>query len=119
MNGLKRLVSRRVLTLATHPAAWQALAAKQAWWLRGACTPACKDSEVTSFPITIYWPMTYQHFNATGFLRPLQEGLRKLTRLEPRPIPQPYEGIVILGVDYQHKVFSVAVDYYDYPFVNE
>jgi glycosyltransferase involved in cell wall biosynthesis len=39
-------------------------------------------------------------------------------RVEPLAIPQPYEGIVILGIGYENRTLLVAVDYYDYPFVN-
>jgi hypothetical protein len=119
MNGLKRLVNRRTLTLASDPAAWRAAAAEQAWRLRGACRPAHEAPQVAGAPTTIYWPMEYQQINATRFIRPLREGLDKLATVEPRPIPQPYEGIVILGVGDQDKTFSVAVDYYDLPVVNE
>ena len=63
--------------------------------------------------------MEYQHVNATKFVQPLREGLSKLATVEPRPISQPYPGIVIIGVGYQDRTFSIAVDYYDYPFINE
>jgi glycosyltransferase involved in cell wall biosynthesis len=119
MYGLNRLVSRRALTLASDPAAWQALAAEQAWRLRRPCPPACNARQATHATTTIYWPTEYQHFDATSFVRPLREGLGKLATLEPQPIPQPYEGIVILGVSYGDVTFSVAVDYYDYPVINE
>jgi hypothetical protein len=118
MIGLNRLASRRALTLAFHPAAWQAMAAEQTWRLRGPCTPA-HPADVAHLPTAIYWPTEYEHSNATGFVRPLREGLGKLATVEPREIPQPYPGIVILGVGYQDRRFSIAVDYYDFTFVNE
>jgi hypothetical protein len=68
---------------------------------------------------TIHWPTEYQHINAASFVRPVREGLRKLTTVERRPIPQPYEGIVVFGVGYRDLTFPVALDYYDYSFINE
>lgn len=119
MSRLKRIVSRRTATLASDPAAWQALASEQVWRLRGPCVPPYWATRVAKAPTTIFWPTEYQHANAAGFVQPLREGLAALVALRPLPIPQPYEGIVMLDVGYGDRRFSVAVDYYDYPFVNE
>ncbi len=119
MSGLKRIVSRRTATLASNPAAWQALAAEQGWRLRGPCPPPREPVRVAHAPTTVFWPTEYQHVNAAGFVQPLHEGLAALVALQPQPIPQPYEGVVMLGVGYGDVRFPVAVDYYDYPFVNE
>ena len=119
MSGLNRLLSRRALTLASDPAAWQALAAEQAWRLRGPCPPVFKAPQPPQAITTIHWPTEYQHINAASFVRPVREGLRRLTTLEPRMIPQPYEGIVVFGVGYHDLTFPVALDYYDYTFINE
>jgi hypothetical protein len=55
MSGLNRILSRRALTLVSDPAAWQALAAEQAWRLRGPCPPACNARQSTHATTTIYW----------------------------------------------------------------
>jgi hypothetical protein len=120
MSGLNRLLSRRALTLASDPAAWQALAAEQAWRLRGPCTQVCEvPDDPRAGSTTIYWPTEYQHTNAASFVRPVRDGLRRVRALEPRPIPQPYEGIVLFDVAYSDQTFSVALDYYDYQSINE
>jgi len=116
---LNRIVSRRTLTLASDPAAWRAFGAEQAWRLRGPCPPAGPESKGPNTIATIHWPTEYQHINAASFVRPVQEALRKLARVEARPISQPYEGIVVFGVGYGDLTFPVALDYYDYPFINE
>jgi glycosyltransferase involved in cell wall biosynthesis len=40
------------------------------------------------------------------------------TAVEPRPIPQPYKGVVIFEIRYQEDAIPVAVDYYDYEPIN-
>lgn len=112
-----RLFSRRALGLATNPAAWQAAIAQQAWRVQGACAPPCNTDPLTD-PLTIYWPVHYQHFNATHFVGPLHSGLAALTTVEPRQIAQPYEGIVLFEVRHRHATFPVAVDYFDVPSIN-
>lgn len=41
MIAAKRMSSRRTVSLAQDPAAWHAMAAQQAWRLRGVCPPLC------------------------------------------------------------------------------
>jgi Glycosyl transferases group 1 len=118
MIGAKLVLSRRTLTLAQDPAAWQAIIAQQAWRLSGPCPPVHDPPRVTDPPSVIYWPTEYQHFNAARFVQPLREGLGMLTRVEPRTISQPYEGIVLLNVHHHDRTFPVAIDYYDLPIIN-
>ena len=40
------------------------------------------------------------------------------TAVEPRPIPQPFTGIVVFEIRYQTATIPVAVDYYDYKPIN-
>lgn len=104
--------------MAQDPAAWQAMIAQQAWRLRGPCPPVRDVPQVADPPSAIYWPKEYQHFNAARFVQPLRKGLEMLTRVQPRTILQPYEGIVLVDVHHQDQTFSVAVDYYDLPIIN-
>src|SRR2546429_3649980 len=119
MTGLRRLWNRRTLAHATDPAAWRALMEEQAWQLRGPCRPADETLQLARVPFRVYWPTRYRHPSALNFVRPLREGLATLGTLEPRAIPQPYDGIVMLGVGYQERTVPIAVDYYDYTFVND
>jgi hypothetical protein len=118
MITAKRVLSRRTLTLAQDPVAWQAMIAQQAWRLRGACPPVCDPPQLANPPSTIFWPTEYQHFNAARFVQPLREGLGALIDTQPRAIPQPYEGIVLLDIHHHDKISSVAIDYYDLPIIN-
>jgi Glycosyl transferases group 1 len=119
MMDAKRLLSRRAVTLGSHPAAWGAALAQRMWGLQPPCPPARAVPQIAGALATIYWPSEYQHFNAAPFVRPLREGLGRLTTVETRMIPQPYKGIVMFDVRYQAETFSVAVDYYDYAFINQ
>jgi glycosyltransferase involved in cell wall biosynthesis len=40
------------------------------------------------------------------------------TAVQPRPIPQPYTGIVMFEIRYQEDTIPVALDYYDYEPIN-
>src|SRR5438552_6923840 len=119
MIAARRVFSRRALTLAGHPAAWQAMFAQQAWRLLGPCPPARGVPHIASGLGTVYWPTEYQHSEAGHFVQPLRAGLGTLTTVEPRVIPQPYAGVVIINVRYHVETFTVAVDYSDCTFINK
>jgi Glycosyl transferases group 1 len=119
MVDVRRVLSRRALTLASEPAAWRAASAQQLWRLRGPCPPPSIALQSTATHPSIYWPTEYQHANANPFGEPLRAAFGALTTVETRAIPQPYEGIVMLEVQHQFATFSIAVDYWDSTFVNQ
>jgi hypothetical protein len=86
MIAAKRVLSRRTLTLAQDPVAWQAMIAQQAWRLHGPCPPVCDRPQLANPASIIFWPTEYQHFNAARFVQPLREGLGALTHVQPRGI---------------------------------
>src|SRR5437899_2897061 len=106
MIDAKRVLSRRALTLARNPAAWHAAFAQHAWRLRGPCPPAAAEPRVAGSPATIYWPTEYQHVHAAPFVQPLRSGFGTLASVEPRIIPQPYEGIVVFDIGDEAQTFS-------------
>lgn len=118
MNGAKRVFNRRTLTIARQPAAWQAVAVQQAWRLRGPCLPGA-GVPPRNDQVTVIWPSEYRHPRAETFVQPLLRGFESASTVERRAIPQPFPGIVLFEVRTQNGTFPVAVDYYDFPPVNE
>ncbi|HWY17133.1 MAG TPA: glycosyltransferase [Solirubrobacteraceae bacterium] len=67
----------------------------------------------------VRWPAVYQHPNAEPFVRAIKGGLATCARMVVTDIPQPYEGIVLFEVDHGGGLRRVAIDYFDFTFVNE
>jgi hypothetical protein len=102
------------------PSAWQASAAKRVWKAGGPCSPTAPAPLLPDAPACVGWPTQYEWPHAARWVMPLREGLSRLTDVSPRAIEQPYEGIVLLEVAFGDEgPQRVAVDYYDYTFVNE
>jgi hypothetical protein len=119
MADVRRVFSRKTLTVASQPAAWEAVLAQQAWRLKGPSPPAGGVPAVDDAPAAIHWPTTYRHPTAASFVEPLRAGFGILTAVESRPIPQPYTGIVLFEIRYLTDTIPVAVDYYDYKPINQ
>lgn len=62
--------------------------------------------------------MRYEHRVAGFFLQPIKEGFQALGTVLPAEIPQPHKGIVTIEVDHGEGPRRVAIDYYDFTFVN-
>ena len=102
------------------PAALQAVAAEQVWNMRGPCTPQGAGAHVPGVLPQVSWPMQYEWPLAEGWVRPLREGIAAFTTVHSRAIDQPYKGIVLFEVGYPDQpAQTVAVDYYDYTFIND
>ena len=69
--------------------------------------------------ITVVWPDEYQWPTARLWVETLFYGLRRRVRVELRPLPQTYRGTVIFQFVRGGRVHDVALDYSDYPEVNE
>ena len=101
------------------PAAWRAAGTEQVWRLRGSCAEEPSVAVPGDLP-EVYWPTQYEWPLAEGWVRPLREGLDAFTTVQPRAIEQPYMGIVLFEVCFPGQApQSIAVDYYDYTFVNQ
>lgn len=104
----------------SSPAALHAAAAEQVWKLRTPRTPQRSRVRVPGVLPSVYWPTQYEWPLAEGWVRPLRDGMGGFTSVEPRAIDQPYKGIVLFEVDYRNEApKTIAVDYYDYTFINE
>jgi glycosyl transferase family 1 len=69
--------------------------------------------------VIVRWPVTYQWPTAKLWVEPLLAGFRKRTRVEFAELPQPYGGTVIFQFVMGGKAHDIAVDYSDYPEVNQ
>ena len=69
--------------------------------------------------VSVRWPTAYQWPTAQQWVETLLYGLRRRVRVEPAPLPQPYRGTVIFQLVRRGRAHDVALDYSDYPEVNE
>jgi hypothetical protein len=69
--------------------------------------------------LTIHWPKTYQWPPAEKWMVSLVHGLRKFVAVQTKEIPQPYKGIVVAHVLVGKAKYEIAIDYSDYPSINE
>lgn len=69
--------------------------------------------------VTVRWPSAYQWPTARLWVDTLLYGLRKRVSVELAPLAQPYRGTVLFQFVARGRAHDVAVDYSDYPEVNE
>jgi hypothetical protein len=113
--GSSKLARR--LRLARDPNTWTAMAGDVRWHRQRRCpTPG---GEHTDRPrALVSWPLAYEHPIAAGFVRPIKEGLESTATLRVAEIPQNHKGIVVIEIDHGDGPRRVALDYYDFTFVN-
>ena len=108
LNGLQTLRERAVeaamRTLAAAPSV-----VNREWEVS---TDELKD-------VSVRWPSAYQWPTARLWVDSLLYGLRKRVRVEFAPLAQPYRGTVIFQFVVRGKAHDVAIDYSDYPEINE
>jgi hypothetical protein len=108
----------RRLRIAADPGTWSGLLADRRWKREGAC-PMPPVGERPERASLVRWPAVYQHPNAEPFVRAIKGGLESCARMVPADIPQPYEGIVLFEVELGDGPRHMAIDYFDFTFVNE
>jgi hypothetical protein len=104
---------RRLLS----PKSWVDLSIESYWKLR----PKRESSLSRTWQInaedlkllTVYWPTVYEWPPAEKWVSHILMGLKKYVNIRFSDIPQKFEGIVLIGVDYYGKDVSVAIDYSD------
>jgi hypothetical protein len=69
--------------------------------------------------VTIRWPSTYPWPTARLWVDTLLYGLRKRVRVELAPLAQAYRGTLIFQFVVRGKSQDAAIDYSDYPEINE
>lgn len=69
--------------------------------------------------VTVRWPTEYQWPTARLWVETLFYGLRRRVRVEPAPLAQPYRGTVLFQFVRGGRAHDVALDYSDYPDINE
>jgi hypothetical protein len=107
----------RRLRLAGNPRTWSALAS-DARWRRGGPCPDPSVAQDGGPRAVVRWPVRYEHPIAGGFVREIKDGFAAVASVVPADIDQPYEGIVLIEVDCEDGPRRVAIDYYDFTFVN-
>lgn len=101
------------------PQGWRAATSARVWQLQGRQS-AGEPPQLPALLPQVFWPERYEWRNASTWVQPLREGLKSFTSVQLREVAQPYKGIVMLEVSYADRPpVSVAVDYYDYTFVND
>lgn len=110
---------RRRAGLAANPANLLARIEDRRWAREGDCPPPGAPAPDMPGGAAVMWPAAYEHPVAGAFAEPLRAGLASLAALDPADIPQPYKGVVLFEVELDGRVRRVALDYYDYTFVNE
>lgn len=69
--------------------------------------------------VAVRWPTAYQWPTARLWVETLLYGLRRRVRVEMAPLAQPYRGTVVFQFVRGGRAYDVALDYSDYPEVNE
>ena len=105
------------LKIAADPGTWTSLASNIRWRGEGPCPPPRKQPLAGPRPV-VRWPRRYEHPLAGLFLRPIKEGFDALASVVTADIPQTYKGIVMTEIDHGDGPRRVAIDYYDFTFVN-
>lgn len=80
---------------------------------------ACRITTEELKGIRLRWPVVYEWEPVRRVLEPMRAALAKLVEVEITDVPQPYKGIVMIRVYHGSSWHDVAIDYYDYTFVNE
>jgi hypothetical protein len=69
--------------------------------------------------VTVCWPSKYERELSYAWIEQLRHGFAEYVPIEQAPIPQPYPGIVLIHVRVQRNLHEIAIDYSDYPQINE
>jgi hypothetical protein len=69
--------------------------------------------------LAIRWPSSYQWEPFRWAADPIRDALAKRVEVQIADIPQPYDGIVLLQFRRDGRWRHVAIDLYDYSFINE
>jgi hypothetical protein len=93
------------------------MAANARWHGQDRCPTPGRQHQAEERTV-VRWPVRYEHPIASSFLQPIRDGLDAVASVVPAEVPQPYEGIVMVEVDHGDGPRSVALDYYDFAFVN-
>jgi Glycosyl transferases group 1 len=105
------------LKIAADPGTWTALASNARWRRDGPCpTPSAQLG--SGPPAVVRWPLQYEHPLGGIFTRPIREGFDAVASVVAADIPQAYKGIVMIEIDHGDGPRRVAIDYYDFTFVN-
>jgi hypothetical protein len=80
--------------------------------------PGPSRQQAADPPTLVSWPARYEHPIAAYFLQPIRDGFEAVASVVTAEIPQPYRGIVMIELDHGDGPRRVALDYYDFAFVN-
>ena len=108
LNGLQTLRDRAVEAALRTLAAGPSLP-NEAW--------AIAPEELRE--VSILWPSQYQWPAASYWVDTILYALRKRVRVEFGPLPHNYRGTVLFQLSLRGKTHDVAIDYSDYPDINE
>lgn len=78
---------------------------------------AVADEELRD--VVIRWPRAYEWPRAHLWVDTLLYGFRRRARVEAANLPQPYKGTVLFEFVREGRSHPVAIDYSDYPEINE
>lgn len=110
--------ARGRLELAADPRNWAARA-EDGMWSRQAPCPVPPVAPDVPRGARVSWPLHYEHPVAAAFTEPVRAGLAAVADLRRAELDQPHKGIVLFEVHLAGRAVRIALDYYDYTFVNE
>ena len=109
MFGGLQIIRDRTVELALNTLAQRPAAINEAW--------SVAPAELQE--VSIRWPETYQWPEARLWVDQLLRGFRQRVPLEFAPLPQPYKGTVLFQLVVRNRSHDVAIDYSDYPEIND
>jgi Glycosyl transferases group 1 len=112
-----KIINARRLKLAADPRTWVAMASDVTWAREAPCPVPGGRSTPAPRPL-VRWPARYEYPLAGLFVGPIKEGFEALATVLSAEIAQPYKGIVVFEIDQGDGPRRVAIDYYDFTFVN-
>jgi glycosyl transferase family 1 len=92
------------------------MAGNARWRRQGSC-PAPEPAPEHAGAV-VRWPVRYEHPIAPLFVSPLLAGFEAIASVVAAEIPQRHKGIVMIEVDHGDGPRRVALDFYDFTFVN-
>jgi hypothetical protein len=103
---------------------WGAVAQDFVWKIS---PPDRRESTSSTWPIdperladvSVIWPSEYEWQPSRIWVESLRRGLAKHVQVERSWIAQPYPGIVLIQIRNRGAIQDVALDYSDYPLVNQ
>jgi hypothetical protein len=103
---------------------WEGVALEALWKVSlqavaHSSTPTWPLSPEELKQVTVFWPSQYEWVPSRAWVEPIRRGFAEYVSIEQASIAQPYSGIVLIRVRVRGITHDIAIDYSDYPNVND